>query len=282
MKIAVIAVGLVTIIVTVIVVNAPPDSDALSDGAPIPIETVFTILEGENDAVRKLWTEEIVGLGQERGLRFDDHWRDPEVEAGPLPALFLREVAEKVTRDPVPLYLFLGSNFPINDANKFTGLQSQYFGEIEKTSMPQFFLDDDIQMHTGMFSDVAVAETCITCHNNDPESAKRDWKVGDIMGATTWSYPKGEVSLHEALTLVEALRQGVIDAYEEYVTKAATFADPPTIGEKWPADGYFLPSVDAFFAEAELRASARTMRLILEFQRAPEPQQNPEFQQEQK
>ena len=220
--------------------------------------------------VRELWTKQIVGMGQERGLKFDKRWREPEVEAGPLPALFLRETVESLRRSPVPLYLSLGSDFPINDANKFTGLQSSYFNEIKSTGQPQFFLDKNISLHTAMFSDIAVAEACLLCHNNEPETAKNDWKLGDIMGATTWSYPNDEVRVEEALSMVSALRQGFREAYEQYREKAETFANPAAIGDKWPADGYFLASAYVFIGEAELRASPDTMRAILQFRRNEE------------
>ncbi len=228
------------------------------------------MLEAENDAVRELWTTSIVGAGTARGLAFDKDWREPGVDAGPLPALFLRETAESLRRNPAPLYLFLGSDFPVNDANKFSGAQQAYFAAIEQTGNPQFFLDEDIQMYSAMFADIAVAEPCVTCHNNDPESPKTDWKLGDLMGATTWSYPNPEVPMPEALALLGALRQAVRDAYEAYLAKAATFANPPAVGENWPADGYAVPSADAFMREVELRASAGTMRALLGFGRPAE------------
>ena len=268
MKTIAVVLGLVVIIVVVIVVNAPPPHDNnLAGGPPIPIETVFAILEAENDAVRDLWTKEIVGEGQDRGLQFHEDWHDADVDAGPLPALFLRETAQRVQAGPTPLYLFLGSDFPINDANKFTDLQAQYFAEIKRTSMPQFFHDEEVGMHTAMFSDFAVAQTCIDCHNSEPESPKKDWQLGDIMGATTWSYPKAEVSLTEALTIISSLREGVRGTYEEYVRKTTTFADPPSIGETWPVDDYAIPTVDLFMAEAETRASANTLGMFLDLQR---------------
>ena len=195
---------------------------------------MFTILEAENDAVRELWTKEIVGQGKERGLMFHKDWREPQIDAGPLPALFLRETAESLRRNPVPLYLFLGSDFPVNDANKFTGVQQARFTQIKQTGNPQFFLDEDVNLRTAMFSDIAVAETCVVCHNTEPESPKTDWEVGDIMGATTWSYPKPEVSLQEALAMVGALRQGFREAYAEYLAKAAAFAEPPPIASAGP------------------------------------------------
>ena len=267
MKTAMVLVAIVAVIVVVIIVNAPPpDGGSATDTRMIPIATVFTILEAENDSVRKLWASRIVGDGQERGLHFNEEWRGQEVEAGPLPALFLRETGESVRRNPAPLYLFLGSDFPINDANKFTGLQTEHFNTIKRTGEPQFFSDEDVEMNTGMFSDVAVSEACVLCHNNDPESPKTDWKVGDIMGATTWSYPKAEVSVAEALEMVRALRQGFHETYDQYLTKVATFDNPPPVGAKWPSDGYFLPSANVFMDEVEQRVSANTLRTLLDLQ----------------
>ena len=250
--------------VAVVIVNAPPPDDAAFSGAAIPIADVFAILEAENDAVRALWTKEIVGKGKERGLAFDKRWREPGVEAGPLPALFLRETAESLRRNPLPLYLFLGSDFPISDANKFTGLQETYFQRIKATGDPQFFVDQEVGMQTAMFSDIAVAEACVQCHNADPDTPKTDWRLGDIMGATTWSYPSAEITAQEALALVGALRQSARHAYEEYLAKATTFANPPAVGDRWPSDGYALPTADEFMREVELRASPATLHSLLE------------------
>ena len=48
---------------------------------------------------------------------------------------------------------------------------------------------------------------------------------------------------------------GVAAAYDGYL-KAATFEKPPEIGERWPRDGYYLPTREAFMREFERRASA--------------------------
>ena len=270
MKTVVIVLAVAAVLVVLIVVNAPPPDDAATGGGlPLPVEAVFAVLEAEHDSVRRLWAEEIVGAGQERGLRFDKDWSEG-VDAGPLPALFLRETAEGLRRNPAPLYLFLGSDFPINDANRFTGPQAERFAEIRRTGEPQFFQDPELGFQTAMFSDVASTQACVVCHNSEPESPKKDWRVGDIMGATTWTYPEAEMSMSEALTLVGALRRSVREAYERYIEKVATFDDPPPVGEKWPADGYFIPSAEVFMAEVEERASADTLRSLLAAQRGEE------------
>ena len=270
MRTIVITAAAMVCLITLIVVNAPPPDDPSSGVQWIPIARVFEVLKAENDAVRKLWTEEIVGAGQQRDLKFDKRWRDPQLEAGPLPALFLRETAESLRRSQVPLYLFLGSDFPINDANRFTGLQNAHFERIKENGEPQFFGDEEIGFETAMFSDVAVAEACVSCHNNEPEATKSHWKLGDIMGATTWSYPESSVGIEEALSMVRALRKGFRESFRQYLEKVATFSEPPAVGERWPAEGYFLPSTDVFIAEAERRTSARPLRAIIEFRRGGE------------
>ena len=91
------------------------------------------------------------------------------------------------------------------------------------------------------FPDRAVAQGCVTCHNEHPNTTKGDWKLNDMMGATTWSYPKDKVTMEEALQLVTALRTSFAAAYDGYLAKAATYEKPPEVGERWPRDGYFVP-----------------------------------------
>ncbi|MGA1623334.1 MAG: histidine kinase dimerization/phosphoacceptor domain -containing protein, partial [Synechocystis sp.] len=38
--------------------------------------------------------------------------------------------------------------------------------------------------------------SCVACHNSHPDSPKRDWKVGEMRGALTWSYPLNELQNH--------------------------------------------------------------------------------------
>jgi len=177
---------LIALIAYLFVSAPPPLPEAKAAGATVPVERVFAIVEAENDVVRALWTQEIVAAGKKVGLKFDEDWREAGVEAGPLPALFLRETAKSLEKHPVQLSLFLGSDFPIRDANRFAGLQMAKFLRIKATREPEFFFEPSTGMHTAMFSDTAVVEACIKCHNEHPQSPKNDWRLNDVMGATTW------------------------------------------------------------------------------------------------
>lgn len=240
----------------------PPLPDEQPARATIPVARLFAVLEAENDVLRTLWTREIVGAGDKVGLKFDEHWRDADVEAGPLPALFLRETARSLERNPVRLSLFLGSDFPINDANRFQGLQLERFRVLRVTGEPQFFFTPDTGLHTGMFSDVAVAEPCVDCHNGHGQSPKTDWRLEDVMGATTWLYPAEAVTLEQLIEAVAALHQAFGEAYGEYLAEVSSFAMPPSIGDRWPRDGYFLPTREVFMAAVLQRTAPVTMAEI--------------------
>ncbi len=228
-------------------VSAPPPLDAQkTQQATIPVEQMFTLLQAENAAARLIWTKEIVGEGKKVGLKFDEHWRDADLEAGPLPALFLRETAKSMEKSPVRLSLFLGSDYPISPDNRFEGLQKMKFEVLRQSQQAQFFYVPDIGLHTGMFADIAVAAPCIECHNKHEQSPKQDWHLNDVMGAATWMYPASAVSLEDMLKAIMVLHQGVKDAYSAYLEKTKTFAHPPVIGEHWPREGYYLPSLEIF------------------------------------
>src|SRR5262249_3886630 len=161
---------------------APLPEPTTAKGRTIPIETALAIVAAENDVARALYTSEIVGAGKAAGFAFDERWRDPAVQAGPLPALFLREAAKSLLKSPVRLGLFLGSDFPISPANRFTGRQQDASQKIGKTQKAEFFYAEDTQLYTAMFPDYASAPECVDCHNRHAQSPKKDWKLNDMMG----------------------------------------------------------------------------------------------------
>jgi hypothetical protein len=247
-------------------VNAPPALSARTTGErhTMPIRAVFALLQQENSAARALWTEEIVQHGTAAGLAFGEHWQDAGVAEGPLPALFLRETARNLEQTRLHLRVFLGSPYPINRDNQLTGVQAVRFAAVEQTGIPEQFFEPSTGMQTAMFADRAVAEGCVTCHNEHPGSPKTDWRLHDVMGATTWMYPDEAVSVERAVELIGALRSSIRAAYTSYLAKAAAFPHPPEIGARWPRDGYYLPNPDVFMAELASRTSTATMQGLLD------------------
>jgi len=248
-------------------VSAPaplPDRTEEQAGKQISSEQLFALLQQENNVIRKLWTKEILGAGKKQGLKFSEDWRDADIEAGPLPALFLRETASRLEKSPIPLSLFLGSDAPINKANAFDAVQHEKFQIIKKNREPQFFYAADIDRHIGMFPDIASVKPCIKCHNEHQDSPKDNWKLLDVMGATTWLYPKDAVNVDEALAVLSVLREKFREVYAAYLAKARHFSDPPQIAEKWPRDGYFLPTTEVFMDVFEMESSKNTLQTLFQ------------------
>lgn len=242
---------------------APLKENTQKRNKNIPVNTLFEIVAEENNRIRKLWTQKIVGGGKKVGLKFDEDWQKKHIEAGPLPALFLREVATHLEKSPVPLSLFLGSDYPISSANKFKGRQAKYFDNIRKTGKPQFFYADDIKRYTAMFPDTVSVKSCATCHNDHKNSPKKDWRMNDIMGATTWAYPNELLTQDELIETLAELRSAFTKAYESFINKTRTYHNAPIIGEKWPSEGYFIPATQVFIKHFEKEASANSMALLL-------------------
>ncbi|MDH3661583.1 MAG: DUF3365 domain-containing protein [Alphaproteobacteria bacterium] len=212
----------------------------------LSIKDVLKLCEAENDVVQAFWTKKIVDPGLKGGLAFAADWQEPSIEAGPLPAGFLQGTSENLAGTPVRIGLYQGSDFPLRAENRFKGIELAAFQRIKAKSEPQFFFAQDTSLYTAMFPSVAVAEPCVSCHNQAENSPKRNWQRGDVMGATTWTYPAKSVAPGDLIGIIETLRQAVRDNYAAYVDKARTFRNPPEIGDKWPSEGYYLPDVDVF------------------------------------
>lgn len=250
-------------VITYLFATAPVPLDAVAGRTmSMSTEEALTLLAHENDVTRTLFTKAIVGQGKPQGMKFDEDWADPEVVAGPLPALFLRGVASELAASPVPLGLYLGSDFPIEKSNLFEDRQAEEFQAMRKDQRARFFVDPTTSEHIGMFPDFAVAMPCVSCHNEHERTSKTDWKLGDLMGATTWSYPADSVSTDEFLAMLEAYRAGVGVVWSRYLDEweALPIEDRPDFGPHWPSQGFHLPDLATLRDSIDALASPAIMK----------------------
>lgn len=145
----------------------------------------------END--RTVYTKLIVNRlqNEEKVIKASEHWK--EDKALVLPAQMFRAGAEMTLDKGANFSYALLSLWPVNkqngpktDAEK-TGLQyvvdnkgKNYYAE-EKLGDKKYF--------TAVYPDYGVAPACITCHNDHKDSPKRDFKIGDVMGAVVVRIP---------------------------------------------------------------------------------------------
>ncbi|MDQ6952751.1 MAG: methyl-accepting chemotaxis protein [Mariprofundaceae bacterium] len=109
----------------------------------------------------------------------------------PLPATFLREVSASLGKDVGYSYNLLGKY----NLNKNNGLKTDFDHEAwaALSQHPNQSFSKLTQMGDKLWIKHATADVtkqgCIACHNSNPASAKRDFKVGDLMGMLVMRTP---------------------------------------------------------------------------------------------
>jgi hypothetical protein len=259
--------SLVGLLYVYLFVSAPPplpDKQFNLQNRDISASELFNVVNMINSEARKIYTSRIVSKGMSAGLKFDEAWLEPGVEAGPLPALFLRLTAKKLRDMKAELGLFLGSSDPINKSNSFAGEQVSAFARLSATLKPQYFQMEKLALYVGMYPDIAAAKGCVSCHNDHERSPKKDWRMNDVMGATTWTYPRSLLSSAEGRAEVAKTYGAIRSAYEEYLSRARQFTSPVFIGPEWPQKGERkLPDADTFMNSVFEATGADVARIVL-------------------
>lgn len=238
-----------------------------------PVSDLFSGVHAINQAARMLYTQKIVGVGPSVGLEFGEDWKEDGIEKGPLPALFLRETAAQLERLPPRLGLYLGSDAPINKSNLFSSEQNVDFSKLKQAGTPVFSEMEEIGQ-IAMYPDVASAMPCVICHNEHPDSPKTDWKLNDVMGATTWTYPSAYVSSEVYVEVTDAVFLALQRAYSRYLDRVVGFSRPVLLGQGWPEEGARqLPDSATFVSEVRRLAAPQLIGAMFAYskvQGAPE------------
>jgi hypothetical protein len=160
----------------------------------VPPDRVAEFVHAILEANRKNYTENVVEKLSRQGVaEAVEHWRD---EKGvPLPAQFLLESGRLVAQKDLKFSFRLASLTPIYVWNGPTS-------DFERKALEAIAKDPD-KPFTGyaknqsgrffqaVYADKAVAQSCVTCHNNHPNSPRRDYKLNDVMGGIVITIPVG-------------------------------------------------------------------------------------------
>jgi methyl-accepting chemotaxis protein len=111
-----------------------------------------------------------------------EHKTNPK--AIPLPATFLHDLSALFADKDTSINLYSKYPFPIFKDRKLDDFQQQAWDFVIANPKQAFFRTEN--RDGKQFVRVAVADTmaqpCVDCHNAEPTSPKKDWKVGDVRG----------------------------------------------------------------------------------------------------
>jgi hypothetical protein len=136
-------------------------------------------------------TEVVTRLAdKEKVIKAEEHYQD--AKALPLPAQMFRMGSERATKSGAAFTYSLLSLWPLNKQNaakteaEKTGLKA--VGETGKN----FYTEETLagkKYFTAVYADKAVTDSCVTCHNLHPDTPKKDFKLGDVMGGVVIRIP---------------------------------------------------------------------------------------------
>ena len=134
---------------------------------------------------------EVYSLHLVQRLQTEDHvlkssakWK--EEKALPLPAQVLRMGSELVQRKGAEFHYVLRSLWPINFKNgPETATERAGLEFVAAHPDTNYYAGESLggrRYFTAVYPDIALSSACIECHNQNQNSPKRDFKIGDVMG----------------------------------------------------------------------------------------------------
>jgi methyl-accepting chemotaxis protein len=146
---------------------------------------------------RAYYTKNVVGKLKADGLPVvpGDSRFHGEKGGMPLPATLVKEIGEAVNRRGI-YTVDLISPWPINKQKgprtPFERAALEALARDPKRPQEAFFTGQGDARLVYMAADVASAQACVACHNGHPESPRRDFALGGLMGALVVEIPVGQ------------------------------------------------------------------------------------------
>lgn len=107
-------------------------------------------------------------------------------EGSKVPAHLLRQAAETIQSKGAEFHYVLRSLWPVNPKNApETETERKGLKAVLDNPDQNFYSEESLGgrlYFTAVYADKAVTESCVTCHNQNSRSPKRDLKQGDVMG----------------------------------------------------------------------------------------------------
>ena len=154
-------------------------------------DALFAVMKADRTNYTKLIVQRL-GPNGAGAILPKEEWKDLE-NGAPLPAQMFRAGAEAV-RDLNDTFTYsLQSLWPINKQNApKTDMEKEGLQYIADNPGENFYGTEklgDVSYFTAVYPDVAVAEACVSCHNDHKDTPKTDFQLGDVMGGVVIRVP---------------------------------------------------------------------------------------------
>jgi len=176
---------------------ATTSSPAFSEST-VSVKVMADALHLVMDSDRAIYTKKIVNrlVKKEKVIKASEHFNDDKALA--LPAQMFRFgselVAERSKALPdVDFSYSLQSIWPINKQNSpKTKAEKEGLKYIADNPGENYYTEEKLggkNYFTAIYADVAIAPVCASCHNKHPDTPKKDFKIGDVMGGVIIRIP---------------------------------------------------------------------------------------------
>jgi hypothetical protein len=166
----------------------PIDSASGRISPQMMADALHAVMESD----RTVYTRNVVNrLQNEEGVILaSEHWQDDK--ALPLPAQMFRMGAEMVAGKTDVFSYSLLSLWPVNKQNA-PRTEAETAGLEAISAAPEPYYTEETlggrTYFTAIYPDVAVAQACISCHNDHADSPRSDFELGETMGGVVIRIP---------------------------------------------------------------------------------------------
>ena len=160
----------------------------------VPPEKVADYIHAVIESHRAFYTAHVVErLEEQGGIKVDGEWRTHK-NTLPLPQQFVTESSNMFSKLTGLRYRLI-SLWPIDQKNRprdqidKKGLET-LVKQPEHPVTRTIQIDDQTYFHA-IYADLAVSQACVACHNAHPNSPKKDFQIGEVMGGLVIEFPLG-------------------------------------------------------------------------------------------
>lgn len=137
-------------------------------------------------AFRTVYTKQVVAQAAKSNVKPDENWAKDD-HAIMLPAQFLKAAGTELK----DFELGLIGLTPIYKENlPRTKAEEDALKKLAANPATGILTFEDGNQFKGIAADLAIADSCVSCHNAHPASPKKDFKKGDLMGAIVVRFAK--------------------------------------------------------------------------------------------